>query len=155
LRTTKLFDSDCARRDTAPQFNLFAPVHVANTTQLKAVLGQGFIIGVFAVFALAGIDNSSIQLIWRDVTPGVHENSSILFTLNANATNVGSFSFSTTVPFYERTFQFEFHNLGGNQDTFDVGVLVGLLLGLLLVVILTGVFLKNRCARARVCLCGL
>jgi hypothetical protein len=112
---------------------------------LKAILGQGFFLDVFAMSALAGFDNSTIQLIWRDVTSGVASNATILYSLNTNVTAIGSLSYNVQIPFYQRLFQFEFRNIDDGHDTLqNAAILTTLLVILVVDIIMTMLFFKYR-----------
>lgn len=109
------------------------------------MLGQGFFIEVFAVTALAGFDNSTIQLIWRDITSGIADNATILYSLNANASDIGSLSYVTQLPFYQRLFQFEFRNIDDGHDTLqNAGILTALLVAVIIDIVAIVLFFRYR-----------
>jgi len=108
-------------------------------------MAQSFLIEVLAQAAFKGLDNSNIQLVWTDITPGVAANATLLTTVNGNATDVGSLVHVTVLSFYQRTFRFEYHNLDDGTSRATAIVIIIVLSGALIIVLaLTLLFLKHR-----------
>jgi hypothetical protein len=118
-----------------------------NTSQLKGVLTQGFVIETFVERAFAGFDNSTIQFIWRDLAPDT-ENASIVYQLHTDASDVvGSLEFVRTIAFAQRMWQFEFRNLdhgASTQQITDGGILAAFVVILLAIIIVTFFFVRFR-----------
>jgi hypothetical protein len=151
-----------------PRINLFVPVFAFNTTQLKGVLAQGFFLDTFAVTAFEGFDNSTVQLVWRDLTEGAHSavaccdrsharafvagvlaNETVLVEVNTNQTDVGSLSYTTSFTFLGRVFELDFRNIDDGQAMLqNAAILTALLVALIIDVIVTVLFFRNRCVRA-------
>jgi hypothetical protein len=96
----------------------------------------------FLVAALDGVDNSSIQLMWTDVTDDINT----VYALNGNAINVGKQQFNTTIEFAQRVYMFEFHDIDlGNSSTVENGAILGALVVIQIVLIIaTILFIRNR-----------
>jgi hypothetical protein len=119
------------------QVIIYDPVFDGDT--LRGLLVQAFEIPPLVEAALAGIDNSTIQLTWRDLMPD-QANASIVYQWNQDADNVGSLSSSDTLNFASRSWQFEFHSwlvTGNDVKTADGVILVALLVAQLVVIVVT------------------
>jgi hypothetical protein len=134
-------------RPSALRIALYQPVFAANNqSDIKGLFTASFVVELFVTSALSGFDNSTIQLTWRDLMPD-EPNASIVYQWNQDANNVGLLSFSETLNFADRSWQFEFHNLLGTDDTIkatDGSILAALIIALILVIIVTIIFVRNR-----------
>jgi CHASE1-domain containing sensor protein len=129
-----------------PRIDIFAPVFANHSDNVKGVLVQIVLLPLLVQAALSDYDNTTIQLIWRDLMPD-DGNGTIMFELNSNATNVGSLYLVETLEIAQRSWQFEFHNLlvpNVATEAADGSIITALLLALIIVILSTFFFVKSR-----------